>query len=156
MRRDTSAFTLVEVMVVLFLLGIILAAAIPSMKSTADEMKIDAAAQEVVYAIQYIQSLSIKEGVVYGVKFFPGADSFRCYEKSSGDTIYHPIDKKPYIIDFDGQLQGVDLVSTDLPSSKEEFNSLGEPSSGGSVILGYAGFQKTINVSAVTGMVSVQ
>ena len=95
MRRDSSAFTLVEVMVVIFLLGIILAVAVPSMISTVDEMKIDAAAQEVVYAIQYVQSLSIKEAVVYGVQFYPGTDSFTCYDKATKGTIYNPIDKKP-------------------------------------------------------------
>lgn len=158
MRRNSSGFTFLEVMIVVILLGIVLAIAVPSINSTLNEIKLDGAAQEVVYAIQYVQSRSIKEDVVYGVEFFPGTDSFRCYLMATDLTIYNPLDKKPYIVDFDGQghLQGVDLESTDFPSNKEEFNSLGEPSSGGSVVLGYAGFQKTINISVVIGKVSVQ
>ena len=156
-KEISFGFTLLEVMIVVALLGIVLAIAVPSINSTLDEMKLDSAAQEIVTAIHYAQSLAIKEGVAYGVEFFPGTDSFRCYQKATDLTIYNPLDKKPYVVDFagEGHLQGVGL-STTFGNNEVEFNSLGESSVGGSIILGYAGFQKTINVSAVIGKVSVQ
>jgi len=159
MRGHSSGFTLVEIMIVLLLLGIVLSAAIPSMNSTLDGMKLDGAAQEVVYAIQYVRSLSIKEGTGYGVKFFPDTNNFECYDTDTDGVILNPVDKKPYEIDFDaeGHLQGIDLVSAALGGNQVvEFNSLGELSVSGSVVLGYSGARKTVNVSAPLGRITVQ
>ncbi len=159
MSRNSFGFTIMEIMIILLLLGIVLAVAVPSINNTLDEMKLDGAAQEVVYALQYVQSLSIKEGVVYGVQFFPSTNSFRCYEKNSDGTILNPLDKKPYVVDFDGEghLQGVDLVSTTFGMGKKvEFSYLGQASESGSVILDYAGLQKTIDVAVPIGRVTVQ
>lgn len=158
MRRNSFGFTLVEIVIVLLLLGIVSAVAVPSINSTLDTMKIDAAAREVVSAIQYAQSLAIKEGGVYGVKFSPLSNSFSCYKNVSGNTILNPLDKKAYVVDFDeeGHFQGIYLASVNFSSKREEFNSLGEPSESGSVILRYAGHQKTISVSMPLGNVSVQ
>ena len=160
MSRNSYGFTMVEVMVVLLILGIVSSVAVPAINGTLDEMKIDGAAREVVSAIYYVQSLAIKEGVIYGMEFFPATDSFRCYDKPTGTTLYNPVDKKPYVVDFtgDGYLQGVDIVSASfVPGNIKSvtFNSLGEPDKFGSVVLGYRGYQKTINVSLPLGKVSV-
>ncbi len=158
MKEKCPGFTLVEVMIVLLILGIVLAVAVPLMNSTLDGMELEGATSEVVSAIQYVQSLAIKEGVVYGVEFFPSENRFRCYKLATDETIYNPLDKKLYIVDFtaEGPLNGVDIVSADFGGMPEiVFNSLGEPSSGGTIFLGYAGFQKTIMVSTPIGKVTV-
>jgi prepilin-type N-terminal cleavage/methylation domain-containing protein len=159
MRKNSAGFTLVEVMIVLLLLGIVLAATIPSMNSTVDGMKLDGAAREVVSAIHYVQSLAIKEGVVHGVTYFEAQDMFKCNRVTAGNIIRNPLDKKLYVVDFTGEgpLQGVDLVSADFGGMPGfVFDSLGEPSEGGSVVLEYGGMQKTITVSAPIGKVTVQ
>lgn len=145
-------------MIVVLLLGIVLAVAVPSINSTLDEIKLDGAAQEVVYAIQYVRSLSIKEGVVYGVEFFPTSNKIRCYEQTSDGTILNPLDKKPYVVDFDGEgyLHGVGIKAKFGKLGKVEFNSLGEPSNSRTVVLSYAGLQKTISVALPIGRVTVQ
>ena len=153
-RNLSPGFTLVEVITVIALLGIVLAVAVPSINSTLNEMKLDSAAQEVVSAIHYVRSLAIKEGVVYGVKFTAGANKFNCYKTGS---IINPFDKKPYVVDFDteGHLQGVDIVSASFSAGKLTFDSIGEASESGTVLLEYAGLQKTITVSAPIGRVTV-
>jgi prepilin-type N-terminal cleavage/methylation domain-containing protein len=160
MSRNSYGFTMVEVMIVLLILGMVAAVAVPSIDSTLDEMKIDGAAREVVSVLYYAQSLAIKEGIAYTVNYDKTQEKFRCYEPVSGLTILHPVDKKPYEMDFTGAgpFQGVDIVSAFFtPGNKSflTFNSLGEPDRNGTVVLGYGGYQKTINVSFPLGKVSV-
>jgi prepilin-type N-terminal cleavage/methylation domain-containing protein len=160
MSRNSFGYTMVEVMVVLLILGIVSAVAVPSINSTLDEMKIDGAAREVVSAIYYSQSMAIKEEEIHKVNFNVAQDRFKCDNLVTGLTILHPVDRKPYNIDFAGagHFQGVDIVSANFnPGNKSAvtFNSLGEPDKAGSVVLGYRGYQKTINVSLPLGKISV-
>ena len=157
-RNLSPGFTLVEVIAVVALLGIVLAVAVPSINNTLNEIKLDGAAQEVVSAIHYVRSLAIKEGVDHRVRFFIAQELFRCGLQGAGNFIYNPLDKKLYFVDFtaEGPLKGVDIVSADFGGMPVVgFNSLGEPWAGGSVVLAYAGLQKTINVTAPIGKVSV-
>jgi prepilin-type N-terminal cleavage/methylation domain-containing protein len=156
MSRNSYGFTMVEVIIVLLILGIVSAVAVPALNSSLDEMKLDGAAREVVSAIYYAQSIAIKEGVQHGVKFFLEVEQFKCIRQ--GNTILNPHDKKPYIVDFkaEGHLKGVNVVNANFGGiQRVAFNSLGEPISGGTIVLGYAGLQKTINVSLPLGKVSV-
>jgi prepilin-type N-terminal cleavage/methylation domain-containing protein len=159
MSRNTYGFTMVEVIIVLLILGIVSAVAIPSIKSSVDEMKLDGAVREVVSAIQYAQSLSIKEGKSFGVSVHVGQERIKCKEFAITEAVLHPIDKKPYEIKFNDykNLQGVDIISVvfGASSSSVYFNSLGEPDKVGSIILGYGSFQKTINVTKPLGKVNV-
>ncbi len=144
-------------MIVLILVAIVSAVAIPALNSSLNEMKLDGAAREVVSALRYVQSLSIKEGALYGVQVDVNNDKFRCYENIPGNVILHPVEKKPFEVNFTGagHLQGVDIISTTFLTNKVTFNDLGEPSDSGSVILGYGGLQKTVNVTAPIGKVTV-
>ena len=160
MSRNSFGFTMVEMMVVLLILGMVAAVAVPSITSSLDEMKMDGASREVVSAIQYCQSLAIKEGIEYKVNFAKAQEKFRCFEPISDVTVLHPVDKKPYEINFTGagNFKGVDIVSASFnPGNKSAvtFTSLGEPDKLGSVVLGYRGYQKTINVTGLLGKVSV-
>ena len=141
----------------LLILGIVSAVAVPALNNTMDEMKLNGAVREVVSAIQYSRSLSIKESDSYGVWFNKTLQQISCFKVTGNKIILHPVDKKLYILDFTGagQLQGLNLVSTTLVGNKAIFNDLGEPSESGSVILRYAGLQKTINIAAPLGKVSV-
>ncbi len=109
MRGNSSGFTLVEVMIVVFLLAIVGAIALPAVNNTLDGIKLNAATREVLAALQYAQSLTIKEGHSYGVEFETGPETVTCYDTSGSATIRNPIDKKLYVLDFSaaGPLQGV-------------------------------------------------
>lgn len=160
MSRNSFGYTMVEVMLVLLILGIVSSVAVPTIKSSLDEMKIDGAAREVVSALSYAQSLAIQEGVTHGVKFNKPLEKFHCYKISPGAGIINPLEKKPYVIDFtvDRHFQGVEIVSAAfVPGNKDwiEFNALGESSGTGSVVIGYSGSQRTINVTGLLGALSV-
>jgi len=160
MSRNSFGFTMVELMIVLLILGIVSAVAVPSIRSNLDEIKLDGATREVVSMIQYCQSLSIKTGESHEVKFTVMQNRMKCQDLATTTPVIHPVDKKPYDIDFDvaATFQGVDIVSASFnPGNKSSitFNSLGEPDKFGAVVLGYRGYQKTINVSLPLGKVSV-
>ena len=160
MSRNSYGFTMVEVIIVLLILGIISAVAVPSIKSSLDEIKLDGAAREIISAIYYAQSSAIKEGEDYKVNFNKVQERFKCDNVVTSLTTLHPVDRKPYNIDFKlaGQFQGVDIVTaTFLPGNKTDvsFNSLGEPNRSGTVTLDYNGYQKTIGISGLLGEISV-
>jgi len=160
MIRNSFGFTMVEMMVVLIILGMVAAVAVPSITSSLDEMKIDGAAREVVSAISYCQSIAIKEGEDYKINFNEVQERFKCNNVVTSLTTLHPVDRKPYNIDFKlaGQFQGVDIVNaTFSPGNKSDvtFNSLGEPNRSGTVTLDYNGYQKTIGISGLLGEISV-
>jgi prepilin-type N-terminal cleavage/methylation domain-containing protein len=160
MSRNSFGFTMVEVMIVLIILGTISAIAIPSISSNLDQMKLDGAAREIVSVIQYCQSIAIKEGKTYQVHFTVSQEKFKCQDLATTTTVLHPIDKKPYLFNFqqEGYFHGVDIVSAMfIPGNKSQvdFNSLGESNRSGSVVLGYRGQQKTITLSRLAGNIAV-
>jgi len=158
MKGHSSGFTLVEIMIVLLLLGIALAVAVPSMDSAISETTLDGAAREVVSAIQYAQSLAVREGIEHGVEFFPSEERFRCFNNETDTTVLNPFDKKDYDIDLSnqGHLQGVDLASVSFGNKEVIFSAIGELSESGSIVVSYREFQKTITVSAPIGRITVQ
>ena len=147
-------------MIVLFVLAIVAAVAVPALNSSLNEIKLDSAAREVVSAIQYTQSLAIKKGDNnYGVQFYEALDKFHCFRGGPGADIINPLDKKPYSVDFTavGPLQGVDIESAvfGINATAVKFNTLGELEKSGTVVLSYGTFQKTITVSLPLGKISV-
>ena len=147
-------------MIVLLIFGIVSAVAIPSIRRSLDEIKLDGAAREVVSMLFYCQSLAIKKGKNQIVQFHHGQDRFWCFEQASGLKAVHPLDKKEYHIKFqtEGPFQGVDIINAGFgPANKSSvvFSSLGEPDFVGSVVVGYGGLQKTITVSGILGNIAV-
>jgi prepilin-type N-terminal cleavage/methylation domain-containing protein len=160
MIRNFYGFTMVELMVVLLIFSILSAVAVPSIKNSLDEMKLDGIAREVVSMLLYCQSSAIKEGEHHQVNFNVTQGRAKCQKLSTSVIVLHPIDKKPFEIDFQvaGYFQGGEIVSAAFnPGSQTavSFNSLGEPNKFGAVVLAYRGYQKTINVALPLGKISV-
>ncbi len=158
-REPAPGFTLIELVMVLLLLGIVLLAGFPLVRSTLDRTRLDAACEELAAAVRYAQSLSMQEGVSYGVAFDSALNQVRCYQKSTSATILDPIDKKPYVVDFGAEerLKGVMLLSASFGGAGFlEFDSLGEIPAGGTAVLQYSGLTRTVRVDAPTGKVVIQ
>jgi len=160
-------FTLVEVIIVVLLVAALATAGVPQILGALNGMKLTAAAEEVVTALRYAQSLSLKEGTAYGVEFDTTLNSFRCYKSSTGETILNPFDKKPYEIELDsgGHIKEVTIETVQFRLLRQyvEFDSLGEtvswttdPAKAGDVVLQCANVSKTITVSAPLGRITVQ
>jgi prepilin-type N-terminal cleavage/methylation domain-containing protein len=158
-----TAFTLIELMIVIVIIGIAAAIAVP-MISSAASFQIRSAANMVAADLEYAKSLAIGTGQNYSVVFDAANNRYWIVAGTGGtvDTaIEHPVKKGfKYVIDFDSdadrRLDDVTVTNPDFGgSSTVTFDSLGSPSNGGTVVLQAGGLTRTITVTPVTGFISV-
>ena len=158
------AFTLVEVIIVLVIIGIISAVAVPLYTSAAS-VQLKTAADMIACDLEYAKSMAMSTGRNHSVFFDASAKEYRIKD-ASGD-VNHPVHiGANYIVSFatDSRLNKVDIVSTTFGSNTVKFDYLGTPSDGagtalnssGSVQLRAGGNILTVKVEPVTGYVSIE
>jgi prepilin-type N-terminal cleavage/methylation domain-containing protein len=164
--KNVQAFTLVELLVVVLIMAIAGAMIIPMMTGTG-EMQALSAARMIATDIQYAQSYAITNQLDVTVQFNPGIDKYELsrYPKTgANDTLHHPMTGKDYIVDFHTQdgFDRLDLgsASFDVGNGNNDpnsvvFDELGSPSGGGSVTVLGGSQTYRIDVTSVTGTVSV-
>jgi hypothetical protein len=95
----------------------------------------------------------VRSGTSAEVIFDAGDENYTL--KKSGKTAQNPLTKADFIVDL--TLEGVDLSLADFSGDQDLiFDSLGAPLSGGTVVIRYGNYQRTIEVLASTGRVRVQ
>jgi prepilin-type N-terminal cleavage/methylation domain-containing protein len=180
-HKRQRGFTLLELMIVVFILSVTAAVAIPNL-STTDPYKLDKASSELADAIRFARAEAIRIGEPIGVWYFSSTSSFALYRvvyvlglPVPVYDIRHPVDKKLYSLDYsaNGNQAPVKLNSVTLhyggdTTNREyiSFDKHGTPRylSGStyqmldtaSIVLGYAGQTRTVNVSPMVGRVSAQ
>jgi prepilin-type N-terminal cleavage/methylation domain-containing protein len=169
--------TLLELLVVVVLMGILAMIGLPAVTTSLTEVKLGAAAQEVVTALEYAQTLAVITGMPVRVTLVTGSEeigverwtlpvkltgaeaSFNEAEVEGGtfEFIGHPINRgSDYVVSFkdDDRFKGVDIVSVDFDgNNKVRFDALGTPSSGGTVELSLQKRKMRVDLHAVTGRV---
>jgi len=159
-RGSRSAFTVVELLIVVVILSIVALTAIPMMSSAAG-IQIRSAANMIAADLEYARSMAISRGQNFSVEFDKNADSYRLLDQG-GSVIQHPVKKGfTYVVDFrnESRLSRVDITNANFDGTqKVTFDCLGSPSntSAGSVNLQAGGITTTITVEPVTGFVSIQ
>ena len=166
--RDWMGFTLIEIMIVMVILGIAAAVAVPMMSSAAS-MQIRAAGNMVAADLEYAKSMAISRGQRYTVVFDSANKSYEIRDVNDA-IIKHPITQREngYVVDFtsDGRLDRVDIASAIFDGKAEiSFDYLGSPYSGnatsttylkeGKITLQAGGITKTVTVEPVTGFITV-
>lgn len=172
MEGVKAAFTLIELMIVLVIIGIAAAMAVP-MISSASSFQIRSAANLVAADLEYAKSMAISRGQSYSVVFDAASESYQIEDLSKpvGDPdriIDHPVKKGfKYTVDFrnDSRINNVVIVSANFGGSETvTFDYLGSPASPGSpqgllaegvVTLQAGGITKMVRVEPVTGFISV-
>ncbi len=151
------AFTVIETIIVIVIVAILAATAIPAFVSSHNTLKIESAYKQLMQDIRYTRQLAIASQVTHGISFNPSLDSYFLYRQDTSNVIKDPATQKPFSVTYaSGPFSGVNLVSTTftVPETDTlEFNSLGAPSGGGTVTLNFNGITKTITVEANTGRI---
>ena len=134
-KSGSSGFSVVEMLVVLGIIGIAVAASMPSVLNTSVTWSINNATSEIVSMLQYTKFQAVKTGVDHRLRFY----------QSSGEWIY-------VLEEIDGagnwaQVHGViprtiDTamdITVNLPDLSVEFSSIG-------VVTNFSSSQKTVTL----------
>ena len=182
--KEERGYTLLELVIVVAVLAIVAAIAIPSF-SPASDQKLRLAAEEVASAIRFARSEAIRTGEGHGLTISQATQkvTVKQYDISSAPistlgTLIHPIDKQPYDFNVNTSTttKGVTISnSSDVFNYGSEgrrrsllFDAQGTPIwivgsdptrhllVDGTVELSYGSQQQFVHVAQITGRVTVQ
>jgi prepilin-type N-terminal cleavage/methylation domain-containing protein len=159
------AFTLVEVVIVVMIIGIVAAIVIP-MQVSAASTELKTAANMIASDLEYAKSMAISTSKSYFVVFDTSAESY-CIKNASGQVITHPVHiGANYVVSFagDGRLDKVNIVSTTFGATNTiKFDSLGSPFDGTGAALSNGIIQLSaenqtmkVKIEPVTGYISIE
>lgn len=164
MYRLEKAFTIIEIMIVVFILSIASLIAIPMFSSAADT-QVRSAANIVAADIEYAKNLAISRQKNYSIVFDASNESYEIRDEDS-NVITHPMTGKAYSMNFttESRLNRVKIDSAFFDSSAtltfdylgSPFNSSSTPLNSGQIVLEADDYSMTIAVQAVTGYLTIQ
>jgi prepilin-type N-terminal cleavage/methylation domain-containing protein len=150
------AYTLIEILVVVSIMGIAAAIVVPSMLH-AGSLTIQAAARIVVTDLVEAQNEAVATKATRKVVFDSVNNSYRVTDPN-GVTLKQPSSGGSFSVDFDQdkRFAGVRLEKADFSGATTvSFDELGTPSNGGYVELSADGHRYRVTVKAFTGRVTV-
>jgi prepilin-type N-terminal cleavage/methylation domain-containing protein len=146
-----GAFTLVEIIIVVLLVGILAAAGMPAIGAAATDMKLRAAARKLTAGLNYIRNQAITEGAEYGIVC--SAAGYKAFKPGDGlEAITHPLTHQAWVVDLSDD--HIALAADFSDESKVTFDSTGAPSSAGQIVMTLGKISTTLTVEASTGRVS--
>ena len=80
LMKKNSGFTLMEMMIVIAIIGITAAIAIPNVISYLPKHRLNGGARDVYSAMQYARLKAVKERTPVSINFNPGANSFTVFD----------------------------------------------------------------------------
>jgi len=169
-------FTLVEVLIIVFTLGIVATLALPALQSGIEESKLSGASDEITVALEYSQIVAMTSGEQTRVTIDAASDTILVERfEISGDitgavipeddieigafaTMPHPASRgKNYYIVFadEARFNGVDIVSATFGAGQTvTFGAMGIQSTGGTDILSLGSRQVSLTIDSLTGKVT--
>jgi prepilin-type N-terminal cleavage/methylation domain-containing protein len=162
-----SAFTLIELVTVITILGIVALTVGGPVLTSIDEVRSQAAASRLVGDVRYMQRTALSSGLRTWVAFNPASNNYRLYIEDPSNPgkagrlpMAHPLDQTTDPVQFgSGPFSNVSLTSVDIDSTSElEFDSVGLPYDGNGQPLAGTGTARlssgaTINIYPVSGLV---
>ena len=153
--RLRRGFTLVEVVATLLVIGILAAAAAPRYTDAKLRFQVKAAAQHIRSDLELARSTARVAGVTTSATFDVAANRYTL----SGVT---HLDRSgtPYIIDLALTGYAASLASVALgPSGTAtaiSFDMHGRPDAGGTIVVSTGSEQRTLQIDAITGRITIQ
>jgi len=135
-RIDDKGFSLIEVAVVVAIVGILAAIAVPNMIGWRAEAKLSGAARNFYADLQLARMKAIRESEDISVTIDPSSNSYTVFFDLDSDGTQDSDEDTIVSKDMDS---GVDIVSTTFSSDRTTFNSRGRPN-----IIGRVTFQNSL------------
>ena len=176
-KRTSSGFTFIETLIVFLLLGIVTMLALPSLNGAVNDYRLAGAAGEVVTALEFAQMTAISTGRQPRVTIDDATDTILVAQRtivadftqdilSETDVeggayaaMDNPLNRgTDYTINLSNEdrFTGVDITGVDFSGGNSViFDTLGAPSSGGTVTLTCGSLQVVVTVEALNGKVTV-
>lgn len=140
-KRSMAGFSLVELTVLMVVIGIMLALAVPNVRSTIDTFQVRTAAAEMATNIRLVGQQSISHEKEYKIKFDCSSDRYMVYwVKEDGTT---------ELVETVALENGVGIESTTFLNDEITFGVQGRPSSAGVIELrSSAGIMRSVSVDS--------
>ena len=165
--RRSKAYTLIEVLIVVTIMGLAAAIIVPNMMQ-GGTLGVQAGARMIIADLLFAQNEAMAQQSTRRIVFDTDNNSYRVEKYDSGATAwvleFNPSagmgnDQENYEVSFedDGRFKGIEIVTADFNGgSIIEFDDLGNPSSGGTVLLRFEDHEYEITVAPFTGRVTVE
>ena len=168
--RLRGGYTLVELTIVMLIMGIVAAAAVPRFNDSMDRFRVEAAASRIAADLNLVRARAMTQGSPQGVNFFTSSES---YQLAGDPDIDSPGEE--YWVYLSKTSYPVDLVSTTFTNTNAFTNivavvwdifgqasgyapppNVQTPLSSGTIVIASGSEQRTVVINPVTGKASVQ
>ena len=175
--RVPAGFTLFEILIVTFLLGVMAMLGWPTLNSALADSRLSGASSDVITSLEFAQLKAMNSGRQTRVTIDAGAETILVEQFASSadfsqsevaeadveDGVFAPVGNPlnrgvDYNINLSNQalFGGVDVTAVDFGGGNSvTYDTLGAPSSGGTVTLTFGTRQVVVTLDSLTGKVTV-
>lgn len=151
-RKRLSAFTLLELVMVICILTILASIVAPKYASAVGRYRLDSAARRVAADIEQTRALARATGANRSISFVPANNSYSIAGIVTGTSR-----GAVYSVRLDAPPYSVTLESASFAGGPELlFGGFGMPADGGTIVVRSGSETKTISVDSITGSVTIQ
>ncbi|MEM7681376.1 MAG: prepilin-type N-terminal cleavage/methylation domain-containing protein [Planctomycetota bacterium] len=142
-----AAFSLIELLIVLVILGALAGMALPRYAEANVRYGLDAAAKRVAADVEYVATRTRATQTPQLIRFVPSSDLYWLPDMADMD---HP--DQVYAVTLSAEPYRTALSSTSFTNNALTFDAYGEPSEAGQVVLTRGIYQRVIAVDAHGGV----
>lgn len=143
-----SAFSLTEMVVVLAIIGVLSAIALPRFGSSLTRVRLDNAARRIVRDVELAQRTARARSISVNMVFNQAAERYRIVGLPSLES-----SQRVYRVDLEVEYDGVVINTANFGGSNSfTFDGYGVPNNGGSITISLAGQTQIIFVNPETGI----